>query len=361
MGQTHELVVEVAVLAEAADGHAHTAVDVAVKSGLRTVILLEVSDELLGGVGQLQLLGQTLEVSPCLQDLLLGGLVLELYEHSRSVAVGDGHADALGGDEGSLGLDDDTVLNGTPDAQGLLLGLLLLAADVGDHVVDHLGPLLEGLACTGNGLVGGGHHQGGLELHEGGQSGHVGLDGAVGLHGDEAALRAQSGSLCLNDGQMLGVDLGDHHGHVGGPAVGRVVGDHGDLGAGVLLLQSLDLVLLHIYGAEHEGALFLHGLDVVLGIHHDHVLVLLGHGDVQLPAVAHGLGVGLACGAGGGGQGGDLKVGVIVQQGQEALAYHTGSAHHADLHLCVAHCMYLVSWDEKINMLHYITTRGRMQ
>ncbi len=64
------------------------------------------------------------------------------------MTVADGHSDALGRDDGALCLNDLTVLDVTPDSQRLLLGLLFLAADVRDNVVDHLGPVLEVLAGT---------------------------------------------------------------------------------------------------------------------------------------------------------------------------------------------------------------------
>ena len=75
MGKTDELIIVHRVLAESADRYAHTAVDVAVKLGLGTVILLKTGDKLLGSGGKTQLLGLALKALLCLKDLLLGGLL----------------------------------------------------------------------------------------------------------------------------------------------------------------------------------------------------------------------------------------------------------------------------------------------
>ena len=67
----------------------------------------------------------------------------------------------------------------------------------------------------------------------------------------------------LDDSQMLRIDLRNDHRHVRRPTVRTVVGHDGYLGTGILLLQCADFVLLHIDGAEHEGAQLAHGLCVV--------------------------------------------------------------------------------------------------
>ena len=157
----------------------------------------------------------------------------------------------------------------------------------------------------------------------------IGLDGAVGFDGDEAAPGAQAGALCWDDRQMLRVHLGHHHGHVVGPAVGGVVGDHRHLGLGVGLLQGADLLLLHIHGTEdevyHAGDLF----HVGGGVQHHQVLGLLGDGSLHGPAAGDGLLIGLAGGTGAGGDGGELEPGVVLHQGDEALPHHAGAADDA--------------------------------
>ena len=139
-----------------------------------------------------------------------------------------------------------------PDFQRLLLGLFLLAADVGNHVVQNLRHGLKGLAGAGNGLVGAGQHLGHAQIQQGMDGGHIALQRAVALYGDKAPLGAQALALGLDDGHVVRVDFRDNHGHVGGGAVGAVVGDHRALVAGVQLLQGADFLLLHVHGAEHE-------------------------------------------------------------------------------------------------------------
>ena len=143
MRQSDELPLEQVILAQTSCSHAHTALNVAVKLSLGIVVFLEVGDELLRRVGELKLLGLALECRPSFKDLLLGGLSLKVYEYSRSVTVRNGYAVALSGDDGSVSLDDLTVLNLTPDLEGLLLALFLFAADVGNDVVYDLGELLK--------------------------------------------------------------------------------------------------------------------------------------------------------------------------------------------------------------------------
>ena len=64
VAQAHELVVVLAVGAQAAQGDGHAALQIPVQAGLGPVGLLKVVEELLGGGGELQLLGTALEVGP---------------------------------------------------------------------------------------------------------------------------------------------------------------------------------------------------------------------------------------------------------------------------------------------------------
>ena len=290
-------------------------------------------EELLGGGGKLQLLGDAAITGPVRLDLFYGRLaaVPELHENCRHVAVQAGHPEALGGDGGALGGDDLCVLHLAEELQGLLLALLLLAADVGDAVVHHLGPALKGLARAGDGLVGA--DQGGLQpvLAQGMQGGDVALEGAVGLHGDEAPLRAQTLALMGDHGQVLRVDLRHHHGDVLRPAVGGVVGDDGALQLGVALLQGPDLVFRHIHGAEAEihqrGDLF----RVRHGVHHHEIPGAGGDGGGHDPALLRRLAIGLPGAAGAGGDDGEAEPGVVLHQRDEALTHHARAADDADL------------------------------
>ena len=106
--------------------------------------------ELLGGRGEVQLLGRAPESGPVSLDLVHGGgfAIGELHEHRRHVAILTGHPEALGGDGGAFGLDDLSVLDVAPELQGLLFALFLLAADEGDAVIHHLRPACKGLSGT---------------------------------------------------------------------------------------------------------------------------------------------------------------------------------------------------------------------
>ena len=148
MRETYELIVVNGVLTESANGNAHSAVNVTVKCRLRTVILFKIGDKLLGSMRKLHLLRLSAEGPPSLKDLLLGGLILKSYENSRSVSVGNGNTNALSCDNGSGRLNDLAVFNSTPNTKRLLLALLLLAANIGDNVIYHLRPLVEGLTCA---------------------------------------------------------------------------------------------------------------------------------------------------------------------------------------------------------------------
>ena len=71
MREAYELVVVLRILAEASRRYRHAAFEVAVELSLRTVVLLEIVDELLGSAGELKLLRNALEISPQLEYLFL--------------------------------------------------------------------------------------------------------------------------------------------------------------------------------------------------------------------------------------------------------------------------------------------------
>ena len=216
-------------------------------------------------------------------------------------------------------------------------------------MIHHLRPALEGLARPGDGLVGADQHL--LNViarpHQRGEEGGVALDGAVGFDGDKAPPGAQTLPLGVDDPDVVGIELRDHHRHVVGPAVGGVVGHHRALCLGVPLLQRLDLVLFHVYRAEdevhHTGDL----VHIGLGVQHHQGLGLLGDGGLHGPAAGHGLFIGLAGGAGAGGQSGELEPGVVLHQGDKALAHHAGGSddaylvlfHFYNLHINPGHSM----------------------
>lgn len=66
------------------------------------------------------------------------------------MTVGGGYPQALRADDRQLRVLNDRAVRcvhqGTPQLQGLLLALFVLAADVGDDVIHHFRPGLEGFA-----------------------------------------------------------------------------------------------------------------------------------------------------------------------------------------------------------------------
>ena len=160
------------------------------------------------------------------------------------------------------------------------------------------------------------------------QGGDIALQAAVGLDRDKAALGAQTLALRGDDLDVVGVDLRHDHRDVRGEAVGAVVGDDGAFCLSVSLLQSLDLGLGHIDGAEDEVHLrgdLLH----LGGIQHDHLLDALRHRSGHSPAGADGFLIGLPGAPAGSCQSRQLEPGVIFEQSNETLAHHTGRTDNA--------------------------------
>ena len=286
--------------------------------------------ELLGCAGQLQLLRRAAEVSPCCKDLLLGGLLVKAHEDRSGVAVGDGNTEALCGDDGLLGIDDPVALDVAPQLQRLLLALLFLAADVGDDVV-----------------------------HQGMQGGHIALQAAIGLDGDEAALGAQTLALRRDDLNVVGVDLRHHHRDIRGAAVGAVVGDDRALCLGISLLKCLDLSLGHIDGTEDEVHLR-SDLFHLGSVQHDHLLHAFGHRCGHGPAGTDSLLIGLACTAAGCGQGGQFEPGVILQQCDEALTDHASRTDNANF-ILFFHFQHLSFQKNEIHTERRLANRTPMQ
>ena len=309
MGQTDKLIVVLRIGAEPPDGHGHAVLQVPVQPGLGAVGLLKIVQELLRGHGELKLLGTALEFRPDGLHFVHRGLFRKIHKNCSSVPVGDGNAEALSRNGRLHGVGDDAVFHMAPDLHGLLLRLLLFAADVGDQIIRHLRPRLERLTGAGDRLVCADQDLLQTETAQGMKSGHIALDGAVGLDCDEPAPHPQSLSLCLHHFNMLGVQFRNHHGHVGRPAVGAVIRDHRAL---------------------------------LLGIHHHQVFGLLGDGGIHSPAAAHGLFIGFARRAGAGRDDLQFEPGMVLHQSHKALSHHAGAADHANLvlfHAADLHCL----------------------
>ena len=282
---------------------------------------------------QLQLGSLGRVVHQTVDKLFLGGLLAEVQEHGGGVAVEHGHADALGSDLEVAVERHDLALLGvhmTEHLERFLLGLRFFTGDERDDVAHHLRPILEGLACAGNRLIGAHNHLTRFKFLPRGQCRCVGLNRAVRLDGDETTSSAQALALVLDHLEVLRVDLRHHHRHVRGPAVGAVVGDHRGLGLGITLFDGANLVLRHVHRGEHEVHVRGHGLGVV-AVRDHHVLGVFGHRRFHLPTVSDRLGIRLAGAVRGSGKGDHLEPRVILKQRDKTLTDHTGGTKDADL------------------------------
>ena len=332
MRQTHELIIEDGVLAQAAQAHAHALTEVTVELRLRAVILLTVLHERIRRARQTQLHRRALILSPAADDLLFRGLILKRDGDCSHMAVRHRHADALRADQRLFGVYDHAVflIHMTEDLQRLFLGFLLLAADVRNHVIHHLGPGLEVLSGTGNRLIGADHDLLWTELAQRVDRGGVALNGTVRLHRHETAGGAQTLLLELDDLGMLGIDLRNDHGDIRGPAVRAVIRHHGDLVLRVFVLDLTDLFFLHVDCAEHEVHVRGHGVNVA-DVTDRQIRNFFRNRNGHLPAAFHRLAVGLSRRARARSQAHELKPRMIRQQRHEALAHHTGRAQNTNL------------------------------
>lgn len=150
------------------------------------------------------------------------------------MAVQDGDAVAGGGDAEPLLVNKGgaVVGDGAEDLAGLGLELVLLAADEGDDVVNHVHARHARVAGARDGLHGddadlGDGAKGGLQRRKGDDEPD---DGAVGVAHEEALGEAVVRALVRNEVEVRQVDRGDDEGHEGILAVVFGVGEDGDFG-----------------------------------------------------------------------------------------------------------------------------------
>ncbi len=108
-----------------------------------------------------------------------------------------------------------------------------------------------------------------------------------------------------------------------------VVGDNRSLRPGILFFDFPDLVLRHVDRGENEVHVLRNGLYVVDVTDHD-ILHILRNLSVQLPAAFYRFSVGLPCAAGARCDLSDLEPGMVLENLNEALADHSGSAQNTD-------------------------------
>ena len=267
-----------------------------------------------------------------------------------------GNAQALCGEVRALRGNYLAALYLAPYLERLSLGLLFLAANVGDDVVYHLGPCLKSLARAGDRLICADENILDSELGKREQRRNVALERAVGFDRDEAALGTQTLALGGNDLDMVGVDLGHHHGNIRGETMGTVVGDHRALSLGVCFLQCFDLVLGHIDSAENK--IHLRSNFLYLGsVQNGHLLHALRHGSSHGPARAHCILIAFARTAAGCSQHGQLEPGMILQQSHKTLTHHASCAY--DTHFILFfHFQHLSFRESELNKyFYYIDSR----
>ena len=152
----------------------------------------------------------------------------------------------------------------------------------------------------------------------------VALEGAVRLDRDKAAPGAQALALRLDDRDMAGIQLRHDHRDVVGAAVGGIVGDDRDLRLRVGFLEGLDLVFGHIDRTEDEIDQLLHFFNILRRVEQDHVGHRGGQRGLHQPAARHEFPVLFPGAPLGGGEGGDMKPGMVFEQGGEPLPDHAG-------------------------------------
>ena len=179
MRQSHELPIEDGILTQAADGDAHAAFVIHILLDLRAIVFGQVLDELLRGVRQTQLGGLAGITHQTVDELLLGRILAEIDEHGGGVAVEHGHTDALRSDaQRAVERYDLTllVIHMTEDLERFLLGFRFLAGDERNDVAQHFRPIVECLACAGDGLIGAHDDFARFEFLPRGESRRIGLD-----------------------------------------------------------------------------------------------------------------------------------------------------------------------------------------
>lgn len=135
-------------------GNRHAVFQVAIQLCLRAVGLFKIVQELLRRAGQLQLLGRAGKGG---HFSLISSIVGFLSKLTNTAAMWPSehatrrHWAVM---EGLVGRNDLSVFNMAPQLERLFLAFFLFTADVWNAVVNHFGPGLKGLACTGNSLIG---------------------------------------------------------------------------------------------------------------------------------------------------------------------------------------------------------------
>ena len=246
------------------------------------------------------------------------------------MAVGHRHAQALCGDVGLCRIDDFAVFDMAPEFQRLLLGLFLFAADVWDYIIEHFRPCFKRLAGTGNCLIGTNQRLFYAVFHQRVQCWYIALQAAIRFDGNKTSLGTKPSALCVNDTDMVGVDLRYDHRNIRRVAMGRIVGHDRAFKLCVPLLKCLNLVFFHVDGTEHKINLLRNLFRICLCIHYDHGFDAFGNGIGHMPLFTKRLRVGLACTVCAGSQNNRGKPRMICCQQHKPLPDHTRCANNTD-------------------------------
>ena len=238
------------------------------------------------------------------------------------MAVENRHAHALAGDLRQFCFHDLSVLYFTEHTQRFLLALLFLSADERDNISNHLRPVFECLAGSGDRLIGRYHEFFRAEFLPCSQARSITLDRAVRFYRNESAGCSKTFLLVRNHIEVVCVDLRHNHRHIRRPAVRAVVGYNRRLCLRVLFLDGFDLILAHVNCAENEVNGGCHMLHIIY-IENNKVLHSLRHRRVHFPASAYCLFISLTCGTGACRHRNHLKPRVVLQQRDKSLTYHT--------------------------------------
>lgn len=253
MTERNKLDIEDRILPHSSDSNRVSAIKFPIQPRLWPILLLKYIDSLLWRREASKSLRLADIVPQSLLDLLnrWRGLLGELEGYAESVAVDDRDAVASGADDnlGAVGVSRSLGIDVSENLARLPLNLLLLAADVGDDVINHIERGDTGVATSGNGLEGGNMNGGdGAEgVEEGLERDDETGGGAVGVGNEEALGEGLYGALVGDNVEMSSVDKGDDEGGDGVPAVVFRVGEDCKIGsykfglcgmlAGVLHLQ----------------------------------------------------------------------------------------------------------------------------
>ena len=169
------------------------------------------------------------EVGPGGEHLCIRRWAAKFQRHALGVAVFDSHAVAVGG-KLELGLVNVVLRKSAEQLGDFFLQLFFFVLDEGDDVAKDVKRRDARVARAGNRLHGGDENAFDAEGMFDGRESEGKTDGAAVGVGNDVAAGLPAPGLLFDQGQVVGVDLGNNEGNVGGHAEGGGVRDHGASG-----------------------------------------------------------------------------------------------------------------------------------